>query len=598
MTTPTEDLAQLIADAIAAKPAAAKPTLQTPRLGGLNVTGVWTGSGASGLLLEPNSTHCMRTFATDVIKNHQAMAPIEDRCKKGLRDSPELLFCMPDEPNAGTIVSSIRALEDHIILCGMEGAFTILTATSSNVTSVNMLQSPGRITTEIVDAWCQASLTDGIPKFDTTNNSIDKHAICPHDRTNMLWSADAVLNSCTETLRQDLKLVIPPQDRTGPKVLMTIFEKLYRPSLANNKALLDKLDKMDIRKYAGENVTLFVQDAVKIVRELQMNYMSDDAMPELTMTALSGLTKSSDHLLRHTVREQRLACDINGFGFAPSQARPDALSALQKVDAMYRVLINTKDYSPAQSASEDSKLRAMVASAIDAKLTQDRTAGGTHGGAGGPPRACFDCGALDHFRGSPACTKSKTAPTGSPPPASNTNPDTRKSGHGLPDDLLSQAKDLAKAKLLTMPARENIPDTAEFSILIGDKTVGKYCRHCGRFVYGSSQHTTKEHKGRQRFPYQEAAAAPAAAAATASVATLLPAVPSVSFSLVAAVPPVQEPPSLDLASVPQISTDMFLNRQANYDLGHTPTIDAHLAMALEDDDEEYFLAVLGKAYGG
>jgi hypothetical protein len=68
----------------------------------------------------------MRTFDTDVIKNHQAMAPVEDRCKKGLRDSPELLFFMPDEPNAGTIVNSIRALEDHIILCGMEGAFNII----------------------------------------------------------------------------------------------------------------------------------------------------------------------------------------------------------------------------------------------------------------------------------------------------------------------------------------------------------------------------------------------------------------------------------------------------------------------------------------
>jgi hypothetical protein len=46
---------------------------------------------------------------------------------------------------------------------------------------------------------------------------------------------------------------------------------------------------MDIRKYPGENVTLFVQDAVKLVWELQMNFMSDDAMPELTLTALSGL---------------------------------------------------------------------------------------------------------------------------------------------------------------------------------------------------------------------------------------------------------------------------------------------------------------------
>jgi hypothetical protein len=42
----------------------------------------------------------------------------------------------------------------------------------------------------------------------------------------MLWSADAVLNSCTEILHQDLKLGIPPEERTGPTVLMALFQKL------------------------------------------------------------------------------------------------------------------------------------------------------------------------------------------------------------------------------------------------------------------------------------------------------------------------------------------------------------------------------------
>ena len=233
------------------------------------------------------------------------------------------------------------------------------------------------------------------------NGSLGVHAVCPHDRTNMLWSADAVLNSCTENLRQDLKLVIPPKDRTGPKIVMTIFEKLYRPSLANNKTLLDKLDQMDIRKYPGENVTLFVQDAVKIVRELQMNYMSEEAMPELTMTALSGLTKSSDPYLLHSVREIRLASDINGFGFAKSTTRPDALSALQQVEALYRVLVNTKDYAPLQSASS---LRALVASEVDAKLVQHRSNGSSHGIGSNPGgKTCFACNSPNHFKGDPAC---------------------------------------------------------------------------------------------------------------------------------------------------------------------------------------------------
>jgi DNA-binding phage protein len=47
-----------------------------------------------------------------------------------------------------------------------------------------------------------------------------------------------------------------------------------------------------------------------------------------------------------------------------------------------------------------------------------------------------------------------------------------------------------------------------------------------------------------------------------------------------------------------ISSEAFLNRQPQYDFGSMPTINAHLAQALEDGDEASFLAVLGNVYGG
>jgi hypothetical protein len=165
---------------------------------------------------------------------------------------------------------------------------------------------------------------------------------------------------------------------------------------------------MDIRNYPGENVTTFVQDAVKIVRELQMNFMSDDAMPELTLTALEGLSHSSDPGLKQEVGTLRLASDVNGFGFSTSIARPDALSALQRIADLYRVLVNVKDYAPAESVSTASKLQAMVAAAIDAKiaagsdtkLTQNRDAGGAHGG-GGKPRGALIVVPLNTFAVAP-----------------------------------------------------------------------------------------------------------------------------------------------------------------------------------------------------
>jgi len=317
-----------------------KTQLVKPRLGGITTTGVWTGTGKGPTgRRAPAGKDCMRAFDADVIKNHQSMAPIEDRCKQGLRDSPELLFCMPTESNSDTIVSSIRAFDDHLTLCGMDGVFQISLTTPSGFTTINMLQYPAKVTAAMIDTWCTDLLETGVLLEDGS-----RHATCTHDATNLLWSGDAVLNSCTEKLRQQLKLVIPPDDRYGPKVLMLIFQKLYRPSVAKNQVLLDKLLAMDIRKYAAENVTLFVQDAKEVVHELMMNIPSPSVMPQLTQTALSGLTNSSDPYFLLEVRKLRLACDTEGYGYLDVE-RPDALSTLEDLDALYVRLVNSKNYT-------------------------------------------------------------------------------------------------------------------------------------------------------------------------------------------------------------------------------------------------------------
>jgi hypothetical protein len=148
-----------------------------------------------------------------------------------------------------------------------------------------------------------------------------------------------------------------------------------------------------------------------------------------------------------------------------------------------------------------------------------------------------------------------------------------------------------------MPARATIPDNAEYCINIDNKPVGKYCRNCGRFTYGASQHYTKEHKGTSTFPYK-GAAPPATPAAPPAAPPNPPAAPA---AMMAAFPPAPVPAPIssvgfDLASVPQISRDALLNRQANYDLGDTS--DAKLEEALDDDDDTHFIAMLGKALGG
>ena len=274
--------------------------LTPPRLGGQNSTGVWTGYGAGELQKEPTSANCMRAFNTDVLKNHQAVKPIETTCKAGLKDSPELLFCMLNEPNAKTIIYSIHSFEDLMVQSGMDGVFTII---KDDGTKTNMLREPGMISTDLVKTWCKDVLEDGVWEYDTTNHTQVHGTVCEYDRVNMIWSGKALLNSCTVTLKEDLKLSVPASERNGPRLFMSLLAKLYRPSQSKIKALTVLLEGLDITKYPGENVTLFVGDAIKLIREIRMNFMTETNVPDLTTSALTGLTKCSDPLLLQMVRE-------------------------------------------------------------------------------------------------------------------------------------------------------------------------------------------------------------------------------------------------------------------------------------------------------
>ena len=55
---------------------------------------------------------------------------------------------------------------------------------------------------------------------------------------------------------------------------------------------------MERRKFTRE----FKLEAVKLVREIKMNFMMNSTVPDLTTVALSGLTLSSDDLLLQRVR--------------------------------------------------------------------------------------------------------------------------------------------------------------------------------------------------------------------------------------------------------------------------------------------------------
>jgi len=358
-----------------------------PHIGGVSPAGVWTGYGAGRQGKDPQSAHCMREFNTDVVKSFTAMAPIEDKCHLRLRDSPSLLFGMPNEPNANTVVSSITAFEERMIQHGMEAVFHVVTSDGT----LNTLQEPSRCTLAIIDTWCDDLLTQGV--IDPSSSFAARFPVCQYDRINMLWSAEAMLNSCTEDLKHDLKLSVDSDDRFGPKLLMAVFTKIYHPSQSKIEHLKERLKKMSIRTYPGENVTLFVQDAVKLVREIKMNFMMNSTVPDLTTVALSGLTLSSDNLLLQRVSTICINNDVNGFGKALGGAKTyQAIEALMDIDELYRVLVNQEDCSPAR----DTRARALQGAASPStSLVQNRAA---TGGSSASGHRCWECNSTDHVR--------------------------------------------------------------------------------------------------------------------------------------------------------------------------------------------------------
>ena len=253
-----------------------------------------------------------------------------------------------------------------------------------------------------------------------------------------------------------------------------------------------------------------------------MNYTSADPIPDLAIKALLGLTTSTCGDFRTVVVASLRELSKPGNQDAKSAVK--TLDLLDDMEQEYLTLKNMGLYPPAKKpTSEETKYKAMQAkvSYLEkemTKLSQDRSAGSSTGNSDKkkvPPHVkCRICGdnhyANQHhkFVNDSSSTASSTGSSNNSSTNSNSgssNTTNSKRGtptHGLSDEVNKRCNELIKEKLKSMPSREQIPDDAKHSIEVDGKTVAKYCRHCGRFSKGSSQHYTSEHKGQRKFPYK------------------------------------------------------------------------------------------------
>ena len=203
--------------------------------------GDWTGYGQNKLGKEPESHACYREFIVDTgIKAMQEKARIHDKCKEGLRKYSTTLFCRDTETGGGQGGQAIMEFAQYAIQHGLEGVFTIVLSSGT----IDMLHSPGLATEAIVKIWVKDLLYDGV----RIPGSLDRHPVCLYDRVNLQLSAQALLNSCSDLLRQDLLASLHPGEEYGPIVLKKILDIAYRSELAKLKELSDKLEAMNITK--------------------------------------------------------------------------------------------------------------------------------------------------------------------------------------------------------------------------------------------------------------------------------------------------------------------------------------------------------------
>lgn len=448
----------------------AASTTQKPRCGGVYFIGAWTGGGDPTDKKKPYSNLCIRKFnSPDIFKTVNTMTAIETGCKAGMSNHKSgALFADKDEPNTDQFVPYLRIFRDIVRLTGMEGVFIIITRTGI---VINMFDSPGLITQEILDQWIEDLLTKGVIDLNDTTTRLK---VCPHDATNLSWSGSALMSSCTEGLKVTIQNNLTEDKRVGPRILFFLLSHLYRPSTSKVEKLQNQLKAMDITKYPAENVSLFTKDATTIIKEIKLNFLRNDQCPNLTRDALAGLVQCSVPVLQMEVVKARVKANTLTFGQGSVPSR-DPVELLNDFTEQYKALEENGDWPPAKVVSKAGANLAEMQQTItnlqanqaklEAKLVQDRDATSTTGNGNGNGKG-------------------------------NGKGNKKRKENGLSQEEFDEVKTKVDKIKPTMPERQHIPDDHDYKIMVNNKVGTKYCRHCGRFTWGTNAHSTLEHKGR------------------------------------------------------------------------------------------------------
>jgi hypothetical protein len=469
--------------------------LETPRVGGINKSGVWVGQGLQQLGQEPNSHHCMREFTSEGTKEMIALGKIKEFCKAGLKETGPK-FSLSHEKEIQPLVPCIKAIQEHMEQCGLEGVFIIVTASG---TPINMFKYPALASIDIIQTWILDLTTHGVH-----NGTGGRHPICKFDAMNLSLSGKAIFNSCSPLLQDEINRKLPsPQDQTGPRVYYEVVQLVATLSISYTRELEGKLKALSLKSIPGENVELYAQTAMNLVDEIRMTALLPSLVPNLPSLALQGLSEASDPIVSHEAALALAKCEdptllhLQSGGALTSGILMEPMEVLAPLVRLYKVLHQSGKYGPSKTVKVVPAMTAEVREMLQAEvqeikrtLEQDKTKGRSSSRSNSSsPRTCYECGSPDHLRN--ACPKLQDK-------GDTTNKGTPKNMiPGLSTAENKEVDSLIANKVKTLEPLSDVPSDAKHEIVYKGKSVAKFCGICKRFLKGAKAHYTEDHRGKR-----------------------------------------------------------------------------------------------------
>lgn len=367
-----------------------------------------------------------------------------------------------------TLTSFAEDVKAHLVKTGMDAVFYMMDPARTNARidiiykhsriSITQVRTELNVMTEVIAENDRPAL------FSNLDNPYDEY-----DASNATASREFLLNSIDSTLKADMRSKITA-DMLGPEVWMVIVMELQSGSYRAMEAKKEKLRKIKLSDFPGENVKTMNNEVVTLCSELdQANRLPEDAL----VTVVSKYGKSTVEEFRIGFIARRNAVEdyvsrnygrTNAEIIGAGQELITYRTLTEEGEGKYQSLLDSGEWTAAQSGSDKSgapEVFCMETLSDQGKSIMMECHAATNGDG---EIICFLCKEKGHI--ARFCPKSGNQP----PPNNNNNKGGKK-----------------KIRWQQIPPKQG---EMKQKMVKGKKYL--WCAHCGRWTMS---HSTDQHEG-------------------------------------------------------------------------------------------------------